>query len=56
MQKAKINHPYIEADEKICGGSPVIKGTRTRVVDIAIEYEYLKHTPDEIISPTPILN
>ena len=56
MQKAKINHPYIEANEKICGGSSVIKGTRTRVVDIAIEYEYLNHTPDEIISAYPILN
>jgi len=56
VQKAKINHPYIEANEKICGGSPVIKGTRTRVVDIAIEYEYLNHTPDEIISAHPILN
>lgn len=55
MQKAKVNHPYIEADENICGGSPVIKGTRTRVVDIATEYEYLNHTPDEIISAHPHL-
>ena len=55
MQKAKVNHPYIEADEKICGGSPVIKGTRMRVVDIAVEYEYLNHTPDEIINAHPHL-
>lgn len=50
-----MNHPYIETDKKICSGSPVIKGTRTRVVDIAIEYEYLNRTPDEIISAHPHL-
>jgi uncharacterized protein (DUF433 family) len=50
-----VTHPYIEADKKICGGSPVIKGTRMRVVDIAIEYEYLNHTPDEIITAHPHL-
>ena len=55
MQKTKMNHPYIETDKKICSGSPVIKGTRTRVVDIAIEYEYINRTPDEIISAHPHL-
>jgi uncharacterized protein (DUF433 family) len=40
----------------ICGGSPIIKGTRTRVIDIAIEYEMLGHSPDEIISSHPHLN
>lgn len=55
MQKAKVHHPYIEADEKICDGSPVIKGTRMRVLDIAVEYEYLNQTPDEIINAHPHL-
>ena len=55
MQTAKIGHPYVDVDGKICGGSPVIKGTRMRVVDIAVEYEYLNHTPDEIISAHPHL-
>ncbi len=55
MQKAKVTHPYIEVNKSICGGSPVIKGTRTRVVDIAVEYEYLNRTPDEIISAHPHL-
>jgi uncharacterized protein (DUF433 family) len=50
-----MNHPYVVIDRKICGGSPVIKGTRTRVVDIAIEYEYLNRTPDDIISAHPHL-
>ena len=53
MLKVKTKHPYIEVDERICCGSPVIKGTRIRVVDIAIEYEYLNHTPDEIINAHP---
>ena len=55
MQKAKLVHPYIVTDKRICSGSPVIKGTRTRVVDIAIEYEYLNHTPDEIVTAHPHL-
>jgi len=55
MLRAKTEHPYIEGDERVCGGSPVIKGTRMRVVDIAIEYEYLGHTPDEIVSAHPHL-
>lgn len=40
---------------KICSGSPVIAGTRVRVVDIAVEYEYLSHSPDEIINSHPHL-
>ena len=40
----------------ICGGSPIIDGTRIRVIDIAIEYEMLGHSPDEIISAHPHLN
>jgi len=55
LQKAKVNHPYIKTNKKICGGSPVIKGTRTRIIDIAIEYEYLNRTPDEIINAHPHL-
>ena len=50
-----MSHPYIERDQKICGGSPVIRGTRVRVVDIAIEYEYLDRTPDDIVSAHPHL-
>ena len=50
-----MSHPYIERDQKICRGSPVIRGTRVRVVDIAIEYEYLDRTPDDIVSAHPHL-
>jgi uncharacterized protein (DUF433 family) len=48
--RTKTEHPYVAIDAKICGGSPVVAGTRVRIVDIAIEYEYLNRTPDEIIN------
>jgi uncharacterized protein (DUF433 family) len=53
--QTKIKHPYIEGNPKICNGSPVITGTRIRIVDIAIEYEYLNCTQDEIITAHPHL-
>ena len=47
------SHPYIIINKDVCGGSPIIEGTRTRVVDIAIEYELLGRSPDEIIRSHP---
>ena len=55
MQETKAKHFYIEVNPKICDGSPVIKGTRIRVIDIAVEYEHLNWTPDEIITAHPHL-
>lgn len=55
MSEVVTKHPYITQDEQISGGSPVITGTRTRVVDIVIEYEYLGRTADEIINSHPHL-
>lgn len=51
----QTEHPYIAVNSKVCRGSPVIKGTRVRVVDVAIEYEYLNRTPDEIVGAHPHL-
>jgi uncharacterized protein (DUF433 family) len=50
------NHPFIVKNKAISGGSPIIQGTRTRVIDIAIEYEILGRSPDEIVSLHPHLN
>jgi uncharacterized protein (DUF433 family) len=50
------NHPFVVKNKAISDGSPIIEGTRTRVIDIAIEYEILGHSPDEIISSHPHLN
>jgi uncharacterized protein (DUF433 family) len=54
MQK-QVLHPYVTMDRRISKGSPVIVGTRTRIVDIALEYEYLGSTPDEIVDAHPYL-
>jgi uncharacterized protein (DUF433 family) len=51
----KINHPYITRKEGVCGGKPIIAGTRIRVQDIVIEYEQMGLTPDEIIQAHPHL-
>jgi uncharacterized protein (DUF433 family) len=56
LRRESTNHPFIVKIKDICGGSPIIEGTRTRVIDIAIEYEMLGHSPDEIISSHPHLN
>ena len=53
--QTKTEHPYVEINPKICSGSPVVAGTRVRIVDIAVEYEYLNHSPDEIINAHPHL-
>jgi len=59
MLKAVISkqskHPYISINPKISRGSPVISGTRVRVIDIAIEYDRLGLTPDQIIDAHPHL-
>src|SRR4030042_3574975 len=59
MLKAAISkrskHPYISTNPKISRGSPVISGTRVRVIDIAIEYDRLGLTPDQIIDAHPHL-
>ena len=55
-KKEITNHPFIVKKEGVCDGSPVIEGTRTRVIDIAIEYETLGYSPDEIVDNHPYLN
>jgi uncharacterized protein (DUF433 family) len=56
LRRKSTNHPFIVRNKDVCGGSPIVEGTRTRVIDIAIEYEMLGHSPDEIISSHPHLN
>ena len=54
-RRLKTSHPYIVADPKICGGAPIIQGTRIRVTDIAIEHEQMGYSADEIIEAHPDL-
>ena len=53
LKKEMTSHPYIVIKKDVCDGSPIIEGTRTRVIDIVIEYEVLGHSPDEIIRSHP---
>ena len=53
LSKETTSHPYIVINKDVCGGSPIIEGTRTRVIDIAMEYEVLGRSPDEIIRSHP---
>ena len=55
FKKVITNHPFIVKKEDVCNGSPIIEGIRTRVIDIAIEYEVLGHSPDVIIDGHPYL-
>jgi len=52
----EIKHPYIAITPEVKGGSPVIVGTRTKVMDIAIRYEFEGMTPDQIIEQFPHLS
>jgi uncharacterized protein (DUF433 family) len=56
LRSETTNHPFIVKIKDVSDGSPIIEGTRTRVIDIAIEYEMLGHSPDEIISSHPHLS
>ena len=52
----QIKHPHITTNKKIRGGEPIISGTGIRVLDIAIRYEIMGISPDEIIIALPHLN
>lgn len=51
----KVKHPYITRQKGICGGKPVIAGTRMKVSQIAIYYEKMSYQPDEIVNAHPHL-
>lgn len=55
-KKSITNHPFVVKNDNMCGGSPIIVGTRARVIDIAIEYEVLGRSPDEIVNSHPHLD
>lgn len=50
-----IKHPYITRRQDVCGGKPIIAETRIKVAQIAIEFEHMGWTPDEIIQAHPHL-
>jgi uncharacterized protein (DUF433 family) len=53
MSSQDIQSIYIVQHEGICGGQPRIAGTRLKVQQIALEYERLGWTPDQICEAHP---
>ncbi|KAF0143463.1 MAG: hypothetical protein FD156_2644 [Nitrospirae bacterium] len=52
----ELQHPYIAVDKKIRGGEPIISGTGIRVLDIAVRYEIMGMSPEDILVSLPHLN
>ena len=58
MAKAKRvsqEYPHIERRTEVRGGVPVIAGTGIRVVDVAVRYEVMRMSPEEIMVGLPHL-
>lgn len=55
VAQKKTGHPYISIDPKISGGQPVIHGTRIKVEDITIRYEFMGLDVDRIVDEYPHL-
>ena len=51
----RTKHPYVTQKKEVCGGKPVIAGTRIKVEQIVVEYERLGWSPDEVIQAHPHL-
>ena len=53
---AKIAHPHITSDPDVCGGSPVVAGTRFPVRSVVFYVLRLGLTPEEFVHKFPHLN
>lgn len=51
----RVAHPYIDPEPRASKGNPVVKGTRIKVIDIALRYELMGMTPDQIVEQFPHL-
>ncbi|MBI3988540.1 MAG: DUF433 domain-containing protein [candidate division NC10 bacterium] len=55
MTTKLVKHPYITRNKKIRGGAPIIAGTGIKVLDVAVRYEVMGMTPEEILTALPHL-
>ncbi len=53
---AKITHPHITSDPRVCGGSPIIAGTRFPVRSVVFYVLRLGLTPEEVVHKFPHLS
>lgn len=42
-------------EDSICGGAPILEGTRIRVSDVVAQVEFRDKTPEEVVSSFPAL-
>ena len=52
----QVEHPYIVIEREVCGGSPIIKGTRIPVWAIVGYYKKLNYSIEEILKQLPELS
>ncbi len=55
VAEKKTTHPYVTIDAKIAGGQPIIRGTRIKIMDIAVRYEMIGMSADKIADDYPHL-
>ncbi len=53
--KAQVRHPYIERRKGVCGGQPIIRGTRIPVWAIVGYSKCLGYSAEEIVAQLPSL-
>jgi uncharacterized protein (DUF433 family) len=46
----------IVQDDDVCGGDPILEGTRIRVSDVVAQVEYREKAPEEVVSSFPALS
>jgi uncharacterized protein (DUF433 family) len=51
----KLDHPYVERRPGVCGGEPVIAGTRFPVRSVVTSIYRLGMTPEEMVEGWPYL-
>ncbi|ODS30303.1 MAG: hypothetical protein SCARUB_04593 [Candidatus Scalindua rubra] len=56
ITSTNVSHPHIIKDPNICGGSPVIKGTRFPIRSVVYYVFQLGLTPEELIEKFPSLS
>ncbi len=55
VAEKKTKHPFISIDPKLSGGQPVVRGSRIKVMDIAVRYELMGMSADKIVDEFPHL-
>lgn len=50
-----VRHPYVERKPGVCGGAPVIRGTRFPIRSVVVYVLHLGMTPEEMVRDWPHL-